>query len=74
MSLTDSDNQLRAAKYYQSMNGQVIIEEHPMPPDLGRLFEQARPRRSAGKALLLSRRGAVPFVKINAIFKARLQL
>jgi Family of unknown function (DUF5678) len=24
------------------MNGQVIIEEHPMPPELGRLFEQAR--------------------------------
>jgi hypothetical protein len=23
------------------MIGQVIIEEHPMPPELGRLFEQA---------------------------------
>jgi hypothetical protein len=33
---------LRAAKYYQSMNGQVIIEEHPKPPELGRLFKQAR--------------------------------
>jgi hypothetical protein len=24
------------------MKGQVIIEEHDMPPELGRLFEQAR--------------------------------
>ncbi|MGH9834670.1 MAG: DUF5678 domain-containing protein [Blastocatellia bacterium] len=24
------------------MIGQVIIEEHPMPPELGRLFAQAR--------------------------------
>ncbi|MGH9959952.1 MAG: DUF5678 domain-containing protein [Pyrinomonadaceae bacterium] len=42
MSLPDLLTALVQPIYHGRMNTPVIIEDHPMPPELGRVFEQAR--------------------------------